>query len=147
MHDCSTKCLPPKSSLFLNLEFFAFLLKALLFWDFLLSLEGVLSFNFISISIPVLHHELVDRYGIFISKLAMDIFLFTYILSFLYHWQYFYLTFLYYDRVTRSGCLIRNKNCRRYPSWPPGFTPMFLVGFVFSFCFLSTSKQNNKSPF
>jgi hypothetical protein len=46
-------------------------------WDFLLYLEDILSSNFISICTPVLHRELVDRYGISISQImAIDIFLY-----------------------------------------------------------------------
>jgi hypothetical protein len=46
-------------------------------WDFLLFLEDILSSNFISIFTPVMHRELVDRYGISISQIiAMDIFLY-----------------------------------------------------------------------
>ena len=45
--------------------------------DFQLYLEDILSSNFISIFTPVLHRELVDRYGISISQImAMDIFLY-----------------------------------------------------------------------
>ena len=65
------------------MQFIVFVSSSLLFFSrpfysgFLLYLEDILSSNFISIFTPVLHRELVDRYGISISQImAMDIFLY-----------------------------------------------------------------------
>ena len=81
MHDCNIKCQQWNSWI----QFIVFMFQVLCFfsqdpfiWDFLLYLQDILSHpNFISIFTPVLHRELVDRYGISISQImAMDIFLY-----------------------------------------------------------------------
>ena len=69
--------IPGYSSLFLCFKFSAFFSQDSFIWDFLLYLEDNLTSNFISICTPVLHRELVDRYGISISQImAIDIFLY-----------------------------------------------------------------------
>jgi hypothetical protein len=80
------------------------------------------------------HHNLVDRYKIYISQMKMDLLLLRrcFLSTLHYHCQDFYPTWLYiYIYKLHGGCIIRSRNCLPFASTRVRHR---LLAYRFSFC-------------